>query len=642
MCGIAGILRLDGGAIAPAALRAMADALAHRGPDDRGYMGWAPGAPVACSRDPGAVDGARVAFAHRRLSILDLSPAGRQPMASADGRLQLAFNGEIYNYLELRAELAGLGHTFRSDSDTEVLLAAYRQWGAEALPRLVGMFAFALLDVEARRVLFARDPFGIKPLYYAALPGGWAFASEMPALLALPEVSRRAHPQAVYAYLRSGLTDHGSETLFAGIRQLEAGHALIMPLDGREPAGPTPYWRLDTGRTCALSFAEAAEQLRALFLENVRLHLRSDVPVGAALSGGIDSSAIVCAMRHLEPAAELHAFSFIPTDPRLSEAPWIDQVVTAVGATAHMVSPTSADLVATLESLIRAQGAPFGSTSIYAQHRVFEEARRAGIPVMLDGQGADELFGGYVYFAAARLASLIRQGRHAQAAALVRWACRRPGVSAHGLVMRAMDFLTPPGLQEPLRRLVGREQRPAWLNARWFAERHASASAHHYASGREVLKEALAQALTVSSLPHLLRYEDRSSMAHAIESRVPFLTPGLANFVMSLPEAYLIAPDGTSKAVFRAAMRGLVPDAVLDRQDKIGFNTPEQAWMRQLRPWVQRVLTSEPAREVPALDLAQVQADWAAVLAGKRPYDSRVWRWVNLIEWKRQFDVEFA
>jgi asparagine synthase (glutamine-hydrolysing) len=638
MCGIAGIVCGPGESERGQRSRGFLDLLRHRGPDDHGWLA-ARGNDVRLGKgDPEPGD---VVLVHRRLSILDLSEAGRQPMGTPDGRYYLVFNGEIYNFVELRAELERLGRVFHSHSDSEVLLQACAEWGTAALPRLVGMFALALLDRTRRTLLLARDFFGIKPLYYSFADRHCAFASEIKALVAGTTPRIQAH--RLYEYLVAGRTDHGPDTLFAGIRQLPAAHYLEIALDDPRPLEPTCYWKLDSRERLDLSFAEAAAQTRALFLDSVRLHLRSDVPVGAALSGGIDSSAIVAAMRHVAPGAELHTFSYVADDAELCEERWVDIAARAAGAVQHKVHATAEELQADLDHLIYAQDEPFGSTSIYVQHRVFRLARQAGIKVMLDGQGADEMLAGYRYYVSARLASLLRQGRWFAATRLLRHAAGLPGTSARSrLLLQAFGLLVPGRCKALAKQLLGRELLPSWLNASWFRQQGALPFDLGGHRGRDVLRAHLQRTLFETSLPMLLRYEDRNSMAHSIESRVPFLTPQLAEFLLRLPEEYLLGPDGTSKRVFRAAMRGLVPDTILDRRDKIGFATPERTWFMKLRPWVDATLASPTAQAIPALNLPAMIAEWQAIAAGQRPFDFRVWRWVNFIRWAERFQVEFA
>lgn len=641
MCGIAGIIWEKPGIAAPDVSSEMLRLLAHRGPDDRGAV-CVDAVGMTVSPGPHASDGRRIDLLHQRLSILDLTSAAAQPMSTPDGRYHLVFNGEIYNYVELREELvrAGVG-PFRSSGDTEVLLAGYVHWGVALLPRLVGMFSFAILDGARRRLILARDFAGIKPLYYARWSGGLVFASEIKALRTLPGVGRRADAQRAYEYLHLGLTDHGDGTLYAGIRQVPAAHYLEVDLDRPEQLRVERYWRLPDGERYDLSFDEAAAGLRERFLRSVTLHMRSDVPVGAALSGGIDSSSIVSAMRHLYPESEIHTFSYIAAQEQLSEERWVDVVGRHAGAVVHKVRPSAAEMIADLDELIRVQDEPFGSTSIYAQYRVFRLAREAGIKVMLDGQGADELLGGYKLLVAARLASMVRQGRWKDAARFL-LAARQSGWRWIEQVAYVFGMLLPEAVQGPFIRLWGREGTPAWLDAAWFDRQGVVRQAHAWRSHeRDVLHEMLWRQFSETSLPMLLRYEDRNSMAHSIESRVPFLTPEVVAFTLRLPEPYLVAADGTTKAVFRQAMRGLVPDAILDRRDKVGFVTPERQWLGELRPWVEDVLASEAARRIPFLRMATVRAEWEAVMAGRRRFDFRVWRWINFIRWAEQQEITF-
>lgn len=641
MCGIAGVVARGRDERRAELVSALTATLSHRGPDDQGWLLLRDGCVLRGQMPPGMEDAAaaEVALVHRRLSILDLSACGRQPMSTPDGRYEIVYNGEIYNYLELRQELEQTGHVFTSRSDTEVLLAAYAEWGRAALSRLVGMFAFAILDTHARTLFLARDFFGIKPLYYTVAGGSFAFASEIKSLLEFPGVSRTADPERLYRYLRYGQTDHGDGTMFSGIQQLPAAHCVTIALDRPSHVEPQRYWSLDSGGHPGLSFAEAASHLRELFLRSVEMHLRSDVAVGAALSGGIDSSAIVMAMRHVGGASlDLHSFSFVADDPRLSEEHWVDMVGDAAGARMHKIRVTPREIAAELQALVRLQDEPFMSTSIYAQHLVFRTARQQGVTVMLDGQGADELLAGYPAFAGARVASLLRRGRLVEAARLAR---ALPGGWRQAL--SAGQFVIPPSLQAPFRALVGQSLAPAWLNTGWFEARGVGGQQLRASVGsRDVLHHDLRESVTATILPALLRFEDRNSMASSVESRVPFLTPELAQFVLSLPEAYLLSSDGTSKAVFREAMRGIVPQPVLDRRDKIGFVTPERRWLQELSPWVDELLLSLRHDPIPVLDTPMVLREWQRLQQNPEHRAPHLWRWLNLIGWARHNRVEFA
>lgn len=638
MCGIGGFIARNDCA-ACAAVDRILEQLAHRGPDDLGYLTYSQGTIERGRAWRSPKVRPEVTLLHRRLSIIDLSEAGRQPMGTEDGRYFITYNGEVYNYVELRTELQRLGYAFQSHSDTEVLLAAYATWGPRMLPRLVGMFAFAILDTVRRTVFLARDFFGIKPLYYARIGQSVAFASELKALLEFGNISREINVKRLFSYLRHGLSDFGTETLLANVLQLPAAHFLEIALDRSSDSRPVCYWEPTDG-AAGLSFEQAAVQLRALFLKSVSLHLRSDVPVGSALSGGIDSSSIVMSMRHLQPDMELHTFSYIAQDNALNEEPWVNIVSQAARSHVHKVSPTPAELMADFDQLSYMQDMPSAGTSSYAQYRVFQAARQAGIKVMLDGQGADEILGGYSYFRGARLASLIRQRRWREACDFLSHARNWPG-GAGLLLQNASDCLLPIFVQAPLRKLVGKDLVPSWLNLGWF-----------YANGvvprlirqpyrsQHVLREMLRREV-LDHLPNLLRYEDRNSMAFSIESRVPFLTPELVNFISSLPEEYILAPDGTSKAVFRRAMRGIVPDAILDRKDKIGFATPERDWLSAVNPWIERRFHTSLAAEIPAFHLDVIRREWKEISEGRKPFSFSIWRCLSLIQWTEQLRVQY-
>ncbi|MFT5522376.1 MAG: asparagine synthase (glutamine-hydrolyzing), partial [Pirellulaceae bacterium] len=632
--------------------RAMSRRLSHRGPDDYGWM---------CSRNRVAIYGresqpyqaAEVMLLHRRLSILDLSEAGRQPMASTDGRFHIVYNGEIYNYVELRDELSKLGYSFQTKTDTEVLLIGYQHWGAEVLQRLVGMFAFGVLDLERRELFIARDFFGIKPLFYTVTASGFAFASEIKSLLEIPAVKRKVDPQAAFWYLDSGLTDDADGTFIDGVKRLPAAHYALIDIDHpRREIETIEYWRIDPDKRSEVSFGEATERLREMFLDSIKIHLRSDVRVGTALSGGIDSSSIVMAARHLSADnLDFHSFSFIADDPKVSEEKWVDIVGTASRATVHKISIRPEELVADLDDLISTQDEPFCSTSVYAQYRVFRQVRESGVKVMLDGQGADELMAGYKSYMGIRLQSLLSAGRYGEALMFFCRAMKARDIGGYRIFSDAIRSQFPAVLQRPLiylqalasrclRRRQVSVERP-WLNHQWFEQQNVPLALASDARFNNTLHGKLVECIVRSSLPMLLRFEDRNSMAHGVESRVPFLTPQIVQFVMSLPENYLLNHRGVGKHVFREAMRGITPNTILDRKDKIGFETPEREWLGVLRPWVERVMHSDAAGSIPAINQAAVVAECNEILDGKKKFHPRMWRWLNLIRWADQLNVAF-
>lgn len=621
--------------------RSLLTSLRHRGPNDSGFLIF----PAANLSRPAAEPATGMPFAlllgQTRLSIIDLSSGGHQPMRSADGRHTLIYNGEIYNYRELRRELEAMGRVFRTETDTEVLLQALIVWGVEVLPRLTGMFTFALFDARRRSLFCARDCFGIKPFYWYSGETGFCFASEIPALLEFPAIPRRVNPASVYQYLCYGQYDMGAVTMLEGVFALPPAHYMEISLDAPESVEPKRWWKPDIADTCSLSFEDAASCLRELFLDSVRLHLRSDVPLGVALSGGIDSSAVTCAVRHLEPDTDLHTFSFIAAGTDVSEEHWATLVAEKTRAIRHIVTVEPAGLTADLDSLLVAQGEPFGSTSIYAQYRVFQLARECGITVTLDGQGADELLAGYQGYPGPRMAGLLQCGHPLRAIKNFHAYRQWPGRSSPYLVQHIVRELVPAWLTPLALRCVRRSNAPGVLDTRALRERNvrllrAEPRGQLYPRG-SLLKRTLATQLVWNGLPQLLRHGDRNSMAHSIESRVPFLTRKMAAFCLSLPEHYLVDDQGCSKSVFRRAMRGIVPDAILDRRDKIGFATPERQWLETLAPWVDATLAQ--AKNIPFLRLDVARKEWQDIRAGKCAFGPEIWRWLCYTRWVQLFAV---
>lgn len=625
MCGILGTFTLEPLPELEARLEAGLKALRHRGPDDRGL-------------EVETASGGTLALGHTRLSIIDLSPGGHQPMHSLDGRYTVVYNGEIYNYRELREELRSLGHEFRTESDTAVLLAAWSQWGTDSLHRMIGMFAFAVFDRTLQTLTLVRDAFGIKPLFFAVTTESIFFASEMSALLTLRATPPQIHAQRAYDYLIHGVQDSGFDTFVQGVRHVPPAYCVRFDLRDA-PLSPVSrrWWNPSIAERCTASFQQAAEHLRDMFLDSVRLHLRSDVALGVALSGGIDSSAIACAMRHLEPDMDIHTFSYVGEGEAISEELWIDRVNAHIRAVPHKVLVAPNDLAADISELIRVQGEPFCTTSMYAQYRIFREARASNITVVLEGQGGDELLAGYHGYQGQRMRSLLEGGQGKEMWRFARSWRQWPGRHGYSAWRSLGGQLVPDSVYRLLLPLVGIQPKPDWLKLEELHRQGGSTRPVRLprvpdAHGRRVV-EVLLRAVTEGGLPSLLRYGDRNAMAFSVENRVPFLTVQLAEFLLSLPEHYLISPSGETKAVFRAAMRGIVPDSVLDRRDKIGFETPMGRWVRQILE-AARVNASTGA--VPLFDAARLERRLQACLAAQSPFGAQDWRIANLVLWEQQ------
>ena len=672
MCGVSAVLGRPG-AVSAEMVRAMACAVRHRGPDDEGYALFAAGdAPPALIGGPdtpagsysagfpyspaaGAATpaGAFLALGHRRLSILDVSAAGHQPMSYAGGRYWITYNGEVYNYAELRRELEGLGHAFLSGTDTEVILAAYAEWGRACLSRLNGMFAFLLWDRAAGRLLAVRDRFGVKPLYYWVMPGGGvAFASEIKEFTVLPGWAARLNGQRAYDFLNWRITDHTHETLFDGVFQLRGGEVLELDAGpGGErvgwPAGrplaPSAWYALEA-RPFAGSFGDAAAEFRALLTDSVRLRLRADVPVGSCLSGGLDSSSIVCAMDGLlraTPGAVQKTFSACAAEPRFDERPFIDEVVRHTRVEPHFVFPSLDGLFAGVDDLTWHQDEPFASSSIYAQWHVFRLARENGVVVMLDGQGADEQLAGYHTFFAPAWAGMLRGMRLGALWSDVR-ATRRAHGYSYGFAARQLLSMVLPG---PLRRTARRfgaqtQHAPSWMDLGVLGAEPGDPFADRGAATSSV--EALSRVqLTATNLQMLLHWEDRDSMAHSVESRVPFLDYRLVEFVLGLPTHFKIG-GGVTKRVLREGMRGVIPDRVRARVDKMGFVTPEEAWVREQAPDRFRHAVAAAVEASDGVLTPAALPRLEAVIAGRQAFDPFAWRLISFGAWMRRFGVRVA
>jgi asparagine synthase (glutamine-hydrolysing) len=611
---------------------------AHRGPDG---SGWRVFDSIA----------GPLALGHLRLSIIDLSDNAAQPMAYADRRFWITYNGEIYNYIELRGELIDRGHVFRTASDTEVLLAAYAEWGEAALDRLAGMFAFVIWDADEQTIFAARDRFGIKPLYLYAASGGVALASEIKQILPLPGFAARLNLARTYDFLSSGVTDHTGETIFDGVGQLQGGECLRLDLRRWHPGQRLPVRRwydiIEPG-TLDLDEATASRRFAELLAESVHIHLRSDVPVGTCLSGGLDSSSIVCLMarelHELGNGAQVHCVSACYDEKEVDERRFMQTVVDHTGSIPHWCYPRVDDAFALAERITWHQDEPYGSTSIFAQWCVFEQARRANLKVMLDGQGADEQLAGYHGCFPYHFASLLKQRRFA---ALLRTMVERRVWHGVSLLEQCETFVLPSRVKPLARMLRGERPLPAqhdWLNGdglRPFLGRSAFDVARERIARPPVASIGdLCVVMTQSSnLAMLLHWEDRNSMAHGIEARVPFLDHRLVEFTLGLGDRHKIV-GGDTKRVLRRGMDGILPEEIRYRRDKLGFSTPEQAWFRgPLRDLVRAGVEQTLAQFPELLNPAGVRAHVADMLAGRRGVDFSLWRIVNLGIWGRLFGV---
>jgi len=635
MCGISGIWHRDQKPVERSLLQDFTQVIAHRGPDDSGYY---------------FDNNCGLGLGHRRLSIIDLSSAGHQPMSSNDQQCWLVYNGEIYNYPELTAELANLGYCFRSHSDTEMILAAYQEWGYACLDRFNGMFALLLWD-SAKQVLWAaRDRFGVKPLYiWERSPNLIAFASEIKQFTTLPNWQAQVNPQRCYDFLAYGMLDHTSETMFQGVWQLRGGEYLTLNCDrNANDFGKliVKSWYQIHAQPQKLSMAEAKQSLQDLLKDSVKLRLRADVTVGSCLSGGLDSSSIVCLSDQIrrESASTIpfQTFSSCFDDLRYDERQYIKMAIEQTQVQPHFIFPSADELFQELDHLTWQQDEPFGSTSIFAQWCIFRQAGKSGVKVMLDGQGADELLAGYTKFYAALFAHLLSSWQWGKLAREI-LACRRYQNMTE--IQRMIEPLLPTWIRQPLRRILGYASEtavPSWLNGNYL--RSLGVDPQEIAKLAIAAPKSIQQLsnlqMTATSLPMLLHWEDRNSMAHSVESRVPFLDYRLVEFACSLEDTLKIR-QGQSKAVLREAMCDILPEAIRTRQDKMGFVTPELQWMRHgLRDRFEIEFQEAMANLGQWLQPQVLQQISQATLEGKQGMHGVIWRVISFSRWLKVFEVQ--
>lgn len=614
MCGIAGYVGLPGEQ-GSQVLRRMLRAQAHRGPSGEDVF----------VRD-------RYGLGHRRLAVID--PAGgAQPMQSADGRHVIVYNGETYNYRELRQELIGLGHQFRTASDTEVVLASWRQWGVAAFDRINGMFALAIVDTQTGEITLARDQFGIKPIYLAESDGRVLFASELRPIIATGLVPRQPDDVTIFRYLRFRVHDDTERTFFAGISRLMPGEMATI-----SPTGTITRRRYTTlfddlralaaepRRYDATARAEFADGLH----EAIRARLVSDVPVGTALSGGLDSSTVVATIHGLLSQADPEAaavgarqqsFSAIFPGERNDEERYVDAVAENRRdiLKVHKVRPSVDGFLDDMLDFVRTQEEPVISTGPYAQYCVMREASQH-VTVMLDGQGADEMMAGYFPYYLVYLRQLRARGQYGRAATAT--------LTSADVLWRAGRFL----IGDKLNR---RTNTPAiQLLAPEFAAAHRE---QRFDIVRDDLKLRLEDDLFRHSLPSLLRYEDRNTMRFSLEGRVPFLDHHLLRLLWSLDDTAILHGSWNKRAL-RDATVDTLPPLINRRRNKIGFTTPEDAWFGQMSGYINDIFESDSFSSRPYFTADVVRSLFADLLAGRGGAETMTfWRFLNLELWLREF-----
>lgn len=604
MCGICGIVNFNSEPVREPQVRQMMGVMKHRGPDDDGLF----------------LD-KNIGLGFVRLSIIDLSMAGHQPMFSDDGRYIIVFNGEIYNYIELRQQLTGKYH-FRTRTDTEVLLNAYREWGKECLHRFNGMFAFVIYDKKAKELFAARDRFGIKPFYYHLDQNRIIFASEQRAIL--PFLTNRApNRKAIFEYLVYNRTDQGDYTFFQDIRKLPHGsRATVKDGDLKIEKWYVLKYQLKQ------PFSEAQEFYHT-FKESIKFRLRSDVPVGVCLSGGLDSSSIVTVLIKEFNKQDINTFSAVyEKGEEADESDFIHQFKNEL-KNMHFTTPSDESLMSDLESFIQCHSEPVAALGPYAQFKVMQLAKDH-VTVTLDGQGADEQLAGYHYFFASYFKGLLKSARFLklinEMAAYVRIHRSLTAIKYLGL------YLAPSFLKDRLSKISH-----DYIDEDFYRQKKMSSRLKTGLYNPGNLNESLIQHFEFK-LEHLLKWEDHNSMWHSLESRVPFLDHHLVERTLGLAPGKIIK-QGATKYILRQAMKGILPEPIRTRQDKIGFATPWEKWFRTaaFKNVILDLLHSVSFRDRGILNRDRCLKGFENFIAGKISIPKEIWKWVNLELWFRAF-----
>lgn len=620
MCGIAGVVKFSSQAVKKEMVQMMLQQIKHRGPDDEGVFS----------------DG-NVGLGHVRLSILDLSCAGHQPMTDETGRYTIVQNGEAYNYIELREELKTLGYTFKTQTDTEVVLNGYIEWGEAVLDKLNGMFALAIYDKEKQTLFLARDRFGVKPFYYYVDAERMVFASEISAILKVLPGKPTANDDAIFDYLVFNRTDQTEQTFFEGIYKLQHGCCMTLDLNKAYTKETLPIRKwYDLGEHVRnlkseiinLKPKQAEEWYMDLFKKAIEIRLRSDVPWGVCLSGGLDSSAITATIIQELKKPDVHSFSAVyGKDSSADESKYIDEFKGIV-PNMHYIYPDADRLFAHLNDYVRIQGEPTPTTSPYALYCVLTEASKY-VKVILDGQGSDEALAGYEYIPGLyykTLFSHLKWGRLAKE--IVQYA-RLHKSWRH---VKYMAFFMLPSKMRTRVRVAQR----GYINPA-FVVKHRDSVIADKLYGANSMTEMLVNHFEYK-LEHLCKWGDRDTMAFGVEGRSPFLDKDLVEYSIALDDRMKVR-GGYTKFILREVMRGIMPEKVRMRVDKKGFSVPQDEWLREpkFQELVMNILQSESFVKRGYIVPEEAITLYKRHLAREVNISKDIWKWINLELWFREY-----
>lgn len=580
----------------------------HRGPDDEGIF---------------IRNG--ISLGHVRLSIIDLSDAGHQPMSNENDTIWITYNGEIYNFCELKKHLLEKGHVFKSKTDTEMIIHAYEEYGFDCVNKFNGMWSFCIYD-ETKNILFlSRDRFGIKPLYYYFNDKEFIFSSEIKGILA-HDIEIKPDKEIVFDFLYYNMSDHNENTFFKNIKRLIPSNNLVFNLKTKA-IQLHKYYDLEQKIT---NERYNSREIKDLFYDSVKNTLVSDVPVGSCLSGGIDSSSIALAMNNTN-GIKIKTFSMVFPGKKIDESRYQKEINGLINSDPYSISPMPDELINDLYDLISTQEEPFAGTSVYGQYRVMKLAKDNDMKVLLDGQGADEIFAGYHYFLGFYYYELLKNLR------ILKFIKEIKGYYTKTGSILPLSYLFMRILPVSLKKLFFNRYKNTFISESFIKDYEYRKDVRWYISS---LNDALTQSILNYSLPHLLRFEDKNSMRFSIESRVPFLDYRLVEYALSIPTNYKIH-DGITKYSFRKAIEKL-PASIRCRFDKIGFSTPEDNWLRneRVKEYVLSIIDSESFKNREFWDFSKVKNMYERILTGKYSkwfVGTDIWRCICVELWMRIF-----
>lgn len=648
MCGILGIINKNNTCKGQDLQRACT-IIRHRGPDDEGFLTWMDGnePDIYAGEDTAASTkqhwkyddlpanaSFKVGLGHRRLSIVDLSPGGHQPMRLSQAKLSIVFNGEIYNYIEIKKELEKIGHRFHSTSDTEVILHAWEEWGPDCLHDFNGMFAFIILDEEKQELYAVRDRFGVKPLYYYENENAIYFASEIKQIRTAPGYKFELNEPIARQYLAMGVTDHSLSTFEKNIKSVgQGGYIQVDLLDGKYELFESGWYYHDTHPNFN-GYDEATILYKNTLTDAVDLRLRSDVKVGSCLSGGLDSSSIVCiAAELLKQKGDFAGQETVTAsfeDLKYDEWKFAEEVIKKTSAHPHKVFPSFCWLERDMDKLIWHQDQPFSSTSVFSQWAVFQKTHETGLKVMIDGQGADEQLAGYGGHDLSMYSGLLHKMELGELIDEARFYKNETGNWPYGFLLGAIQLNIP--VLSKLLPAKYRVKAPSAVD--WLSKPEPGSIYTDFAAN---MVEFLRRQRKFQPLPALLRYEDHNSMAWSVESRTPFMDFRLVELSEHLPERFMYK-HGVRKRILRDAMNGVIPGSIQNRRDKMGFVTPEELWFRgEGKEWfLENIDNACKQFGGNLLDAGKVMQYVNEILDNKRKFDSMPWRIVCFYRWYKQ------